>query len=241
MRGGNGRREYVVELICNAKKEQDRLDKLKPLIDLFGITTNYFVDKSEVKGDPLYTKFHTKTTLSERSLYINFIKLIEKHKDDGMFVLFLESDVKPLKDIISIKADIDTTVKEMKDNKIDIVYLCKGHIKDIGADPGATIRKDKEDMDKHHGLGNMPNTIGNKFTDTLYRAATSRAGESILMAPRLIQKFLEYFYSRENHLTADWDFNHFFSNTPDIVVAWRVPELFEQDKSFGTLLNDRHA
>lgn len=244
---GGVNKEYVAEMICNVSKEGDRLEKLKPIIEVFNVTLNYTVDKTEVTSHPLYSKFNEKATPSERSLYINFIKLLEKHKEDGMYVLFLESDVKPLKDIASCKADIDGTLPDMKAYNIDMVYLCKGHIKDLGNPPETRIRNEaelthnnlKNILGSNHGLSDIPNDTGKKITDTLYKAATSRAGEAILIGPKLIQRFIAYFYNTDNHFTADWDFNIFFNKNPDIIVAWRVPELFEQDKGFSTLLNDR--
>jgi hypothetical protein len=136
---------------------------------------------------------------------------------------------------------------EMKKHAVDMVYLCKGHIKDLGDSPETRIRNEAEStydnlkniLGSNHGLSDIPNDTGKKITDTLYRAATSRAGEALLMGPKLIQRFLDYFYTTDNHFTADWDFNIFFNKNPDIIVAWRVPELFEQDKGFATLLNDR--
>jgi hypothetical protein len=244
---GGVNKEYVAEMICNVSKEGDRLEKLKPIIEVFNVTLNYTVDKTEVTSHPLYSKFNEKATPSERSLYINFIKLLEKHKEDGMYVLFLESDVKPLKDIASCKADIDRTLPDMKAHNIDMVYLCKGHIKDIGDPPETRIRNEAEStydnltniLGSNHGLSDIPNDTGKKITNTLYKAATSRAGEAILIGPKLIQRFIAYFYNTDNHFTADWDFNIFFNKNPDIIVAWRIPELFEQDKGFSTLLNDR--
>ena len=245
---GGADKEYVAELICNVAKEGDRLEKLKPLIEAFNITSNYTVDKIEVITHPLYNKFNEKATPSERSLYINFLKLLEKHKDDGMYVLFFESDVKPLKDISSCKSDIDGTLADMKTHNIDMVYLCKGHINDLGDSPEISIRREAESthnfmktniVGSNEVLNSILNDTGKKITDTLYRAATSRAGEALLIGPKLIQRFIEYFYNTDNHFTADWDFNIFFNKNPDIIIAWRVPELFEQDKGFSTLLNDR--
>ena len=244
---GGADKEYVAEIICNVEKEGDRLEKLKPLLEVFNPTSNYTVDKTEVISHPLYNKFNEKATLSERSLYINVIKLLEKHKDDGMYVLFFESDVKPLKDIASCKVDIETTLTDMKAHNIDMVYLCKGHIKDLGDSPETRIRNEAETtysnlinmIGSNKDLSSIPNDTGKKITDTLYRAATSRAGEALLFGPKFIQRFLDYFYTTDNHFTADWDFNIFFNKNPDIIIAWRVPELFEQDKGFGTLLNDR--
>ena len=104
---GGADKEYVAEIICNVEKEGDRLEKLKPLLEVFNITPSYYVDKTNVKDHPLYSKFSVKATPSERSLAINHIINLEKHKDTGKFVIMFESDVNLLTDIQTLRSELD--------------------------------------------------------------------------------------------------------------------------------------
>jgi hypothetical protein len=204
-----------VELICNKLKEQDRLEKLKPLIEAFNITPSYYVDKTEVKVHPLYNKFKQETSDSERSLTINQVTILQKNKDSGKFVLMFQSDVKPLMDLDIIISEIDKTINEMKENNVGIVFLGKGHI-------------DTVDINKY-----------TKISDTLYNSGESRCAEAYIMSSLCIKKYLDYFNNTNENVVDDWNFNYFLKATPDVLACYRIPELFEQDKNFPTLLNDR--
>jgi hypothetical protein len=212
---GGVNKEYVAEMICNAAKEGDRLEKLKPILDAFNIIPSYYVDKTNVKDHPMYTKFSEKATNSERSLTINHVMNLQKNKDTGKFVLMFESDVKPLMDIQTLTNDIDKTVKEMKEKDIGIVFLGKGHLNTV-------------DTSKYE-----------KISDTLYKTDESRCTEAYIISPKCIHMYLDYFNTTNENVTPDWNFNHFFKATPHVIACWRIPELFEQDKGFPTLLNDR--
>ena len=87
--GGNNK-EYVAELICDVSKEKDRLEKLKPILEAFNITPSYYVDKTNVHEHPLYNKFTAKSSNSEKSLTINHVTNLQKHKDSGKFVLMFD-------------------------------------------------------------------------------------------------------------------------------------------------------
>jgi hypothetical protein len=212
---GGSDKEYVAELICNVAKEGDRLEKLKPLIDAFSITPSYYVDKTNVKDHPMYNKFSEKATLSERSLTINHITNLQKHKDIGKFVLMFESDVKLLTDIQTLKSELDKIINEMKGNNIGIAFLGKGHLNQV-------------DTSKYE-----------KLSDTLYKTGESRCTEAYIISPECINKYLDYVNNNNDNLAADWNFNYFFKATPDVIACWRIPELFEQDRDFVTLLDDR--
>jgi len=211
IRGGG--KEYVAELICNVSKEQDRVEKLKPLLDAFNITPSYYVDKTNVHEHPLYKKFMEKAANSERSLTINHVTNLEKHKDKGLFVLMLESDAKPLMDMPILATEIDNTIKEMKEKGVGITFLGKGHL-------------DTVDTNKYE-----------KLTETLYKTGESRCTEAYIISPSCITKYLEYVNRIDNNVTPDWNFNYFLKSTPDVIGCWRIPELFEQDKVFKTLID----
>lgn len=208
-------KEYITELICDVSKERDRFEKLKPLIEVFNITPSYYVDKVDVKENPLYNKFKIDVSDSERSLTINQITILQKNKDSGKFVLMFQSDVKLLVDISIILSEIDKTVKEMKENNVGIAFLGKGDI-------------DKVDISKYE-----------KISETLYITGLSRCAEAYIMSPNCIEKYLNYFKNTNNNVVDDWNFNYFLKATPDIIGCYRIPELFEQDKIFLTLLDDR--
>jgi len=208
---GNNR-NYKVELICNVSKETERIEKLGPILDLFNITPSYSVDKSDVERHELYNKFSKVITKSEASLYINHIVILKNYSDKGKYVLIFESDVKPLKELNSIESDLNTLVEQMTEKNIDIVFIGKGHLPYVNT------------------------SEYQKLTDTLYRVNSSRCTEAYMVSPRFIEKYLEYFDNTDNHVSIDHDYNNFFKATDDIVVAWRIPELFEQDGSVSTII-----
>jgi hypothetical protein len=212
---GGADKEYVAEIICNVEKEGDRLEKLKPLLEVFNITPSYYVDKTNVKDHPLYSKFSVKATPSERSLAINHIINLEKHKDTGKFVIMFESDVNLLTDIQTLRSELDKIINEMKENNVGITFLGKGHLNTV-------------DTSKYE-----------KISETLYKTGESRCTEAYIISPTCINRYLNYVNNTNNNMAADWNFNHFFKGTPNVIACWRIPELFEQDKSFMTLLNDR--
>ena len=212
---GGADKEYVAELICNVAKEGDRLEKLKPLIEAFNITPSYYVDKTNVKDHPMYNKFSEKATPSERSLTINHVTNLQKHKDTGKFVLMFESDVKLLTDIKTLMSELDKIVNEMKENNVGITFLGKGHLNTV-------------DTSKYE-----------KISETLYKTGESRCTEAYIISPACLNTYLNYVNNTNENVTPDWNFNYFLKATPNVIACWRIPELFEQDKSFVTLLNDR--
>ena len=209
--GGNDK-EYLAEIICDASKEQDRLEKLKPLLEAFSITPSYYVDKNNVKDHPLYSKFKNASD-SERSLTINQVMILQKNKEKGKFVLMFESDVKPLMELPVIVGEIDKTIIEMKEKNVGIAFLGKGHL-------------DTVDTSKYE-----------KISDTLYKTGESRCAEAYIISPACITKYLDYVNNTNDNTTPDWNFNNFFKATPDVIGCWRIPELFEQDKGFKTILD----
>ena len=215
MRAGNGSklREYAVELICNAEKERERLKHLEPLIKLFSITPSYYVDKANVQQHPLYSRFSAQATNSERSLTINHVLNLDKNR--GKYVLMLESDVKPRVELGVLKKEIDRVVQQMKDAKVDIVFLGRTHLSGV-------------DTSKYE-----------QVAETLYKTGNSRCTDSYIISPECINKYLEYVNSITTNQPADLNYDNFFKAKPEIVACWKIPELFDQDKSFKTTLNDR--
>ena len=216
-----GAAKYGTELILNMEKEADRYEELKPIVEAFGITPTFVVGKDKVSTHPLYHKFDTnqnklRNTASEISAAINHIECIKKHKDTNDYVLIFESDVKPLYSIAEIKRDIENVLHEMEDHKIDFVFLGKGHLDSVNS------------------------TKLSKFTDTLFkwRDKASRCAESYIVSPNGIARYLEYVEKEPHHVAIDWDFNYFFRKNDDINVAWRIPELFKQNKEkFASSIN----
>ena len=209
--GGNI--DYKIELICNTEKEKDRIEKLKNLIEFFNIIPTYSTDKDNINTHELYNNFNkTQVSSSEISLTINHITIFQKYNNKNIYTIIFESDVKPLNDLLFIQRELNNIIKEMKDNNIDIVFLGKGHL-------------DKVNTSEYK-----------KITDTIYKSNTSRCTESYIISPRCITKYLDFFKSKNNNITIDWSFNNFFKATPDINVGWRIPELFEQDKSLVSII-----
>jgi hypothetical protein len=209
-RGGNDK-EYVAELICDVSKEKDRLEKLKPILEAFNITPSYYVDKTNVHEHPLYNNFNPESSNSEKSLTINHVTNLQKHKDSGKFVLMFESDVAPLHDFPTLMTEIDKTIKDMKEKDVCLAYL---------------------------GNCDPLDTSGfEKITDTLYKTLHPRCTDSYLISPKCINRYIDYVNNTKGNLTPDWNFNRFFKDTPDLTSCWRIPELFKQDKGFATLLN----
>lgn len=215
MRAGNGSklRDYSVELICNAEKEPERLKGLWPLIKLFSITPSYYVDKTNVQQHPLYSRFSAQVTNSERSLTINHVLNLDKNR--GKYVLMLESDVKPQVELDVLKKEIDKVVQQMKDTNVDIVFLGRTHL------PGADTSNYEE------------------VADTLYKTGNSRCTDSYIISPGCINKYLEYVNSISTNQPADLNYDNFFKAKPQVVACWKIPELFDQDKSFKTTLTNR--
>lgn len=213
--------KYGTELILNMEKEADRYKELKPIVEAFRITPTFVVGKDKVSTHPLYPKFNTdqnklRNTPSEISTAINHIECIKKHKDTNDYALIFESDVKPLYSIPDIKRDIENTLNEMVEHKIDFVFLGKGHLDFVNS------------------------TKLSKFTDTLFkwRNKASRCAESYIVSPNGIARYLEYVEKEPHHVAIDWDFNYFFRKNDDINVAWRIPELFKQNKEkFASSIN----
>lgn len=207
MLGGDSIPKHAFELIVDVNNEKDRYEDIKPLIEKFKITPTFIVDKDNVSSHPLYPKFK-KEHPTAISLAINHIECIKKHKDTNEYLVIFESDATPLFDLEVVKGDIEKAVKEMQNNKIDFVFMGKGHLDDVSASAKENI------------------------TETLYKMSerASRCTESYIISPNGITRYLEYVDKEPDHSAIDWDYNHFFVKNPDIVVAWRIPELFRQNK-----------
>ena len=208
--GGASDKEYVAELICDVSKEKDRLEKLKPILEAFHITPSYYVDKTNVHQHPLYSKFNPKSSDSEKSLTINHVTNLQKHKDSGKFVLMFEIDVTPLHDFPTLMGEIDKTIKDMKEKDVCLVYL--GNC-------------DPLDISKFE-----------RITDTLYKTLHPRCTDSYLISPKCINKYIDYVNNTNENITPDWNFNRFFKDMPDLISCWRIPELFKQDRGLPSLI-----
>jgi len=212
MRGGTS--EKIVEVSFNESKEKERLKTLQPILDFYHIKPSPILWGEEVRDHPYYKKFSSEITLNPICASINNILFYEKHKDSDKYLLLFESDATPLYDMAYIDTEINKNIQEMKDKNIDFVFLGKGHLDSI-------------DTSQYE-----------KITDTLYKSSTSRCGESYIISPNGMKKYLEYFYKTENHNALDLDLNNFFKVTPECLVCWRVPELFKQDKNYFSTLHD---
>ena len=206
MLGGDSVPKHAFELIVDVENEKERYEDIKPLIEKFKITPTFLVNKDNVSSHPLYPKFK-KQHPTAISLAINHVECIKKHKDTNEYLVIFESDATPLFDLEVIKADIEKAVKEMQENKIDFVFMGKGHLADVTASAKEII------------------------TETLYKMSerASRCAESYIISPNGITRYLEYLDKEPDHSSIDWDYNHFFVKNEDIVVAWRIPELFKQN------------
>jgi len=207
MVGGETIPKHAFELIMDIKTEKERHEDIKPLIEKFTITPRFVVNKDNVSSHLLYPKFK-KEDPTAISLAINHIECIKKHKDTNEYLVIFESDATPLYDLEVVKKDIEKAVKEMQDNKIDFVFMGKGH------------------------LDNVSGSAKENITETLYKMSerASRCTESYIISPNGIARYLEYVDKEPDHVAIDWDYNNFFVKNQDIVVAWRIPELFSQNK-----------
>jgi len=213
---GGSTPKYGVELIVDKEGEKERYEDLKPLIELFNITPTFVVGKDQVKTHSLYSKFDKKLSESEISLAINHIECIKKYKDKNEWVLIFESDVMPLYSLPVIKDDINKVLTEMQNKKMDFVFLGKGHIEHVDS---SKLEKAGEHLYKWH-------------------ENASRCTESYIISPNGIARYLEYVEKESDHASIDWDFNYFYRKNPDIVVAWRIPELFKQNSDkFKSTIN----
>jgi hypothetical protein len=206
MRGGDSIPKHAFELIMDVENEKDRYEDIKPLMEMLKITPTFVVNKDNVSSHPLYPKFKNQHPTAI-SLAINHIECIKKHKGTNEYLVIFESDATPLYDLEVVKRDIEKAIKEMQDNKIDFVFMGKGHLKDVSASAKENI------------------------TETLYKMSerASRCAESYIISPNGITRYLEYLDKEPEHSSIDWDYNYFFVKNPDIVVAWRIPELFRQN------------
>lgn len=207
MVGGDAIPKHGFELILDVEKEKEQHEDLKPLIEKFKITPSFAVNKDDVSSHPLYPKFK-KEHPTAISLAINHIECIKKHKDTNDYLIIFESDVLALYDLEVVKKDIEKAVKEMQDNKIDFVFMGKGHLDSVSGSAKENI------------------------TETLYKMSerASRCTESYIISPNGMARYLEYVDKEPDHYAIDWDYNNFFVKNPDIVIAWRIPELFRQNK-----------
>jgi len=206
MVGGETTPKHAFELILDLKTEKERHEDIKPLIEKFKITPAFVVNKDNVSSHPLYPKFKNQHPTAI-SLAINHIECIKKHKGTNEYLVIFESDATPLYDLEVVKRDIEKAIKEMQDNKIDFVFMGKGHLDSVSGSAKENI------------------------TETLYKMSerASRCTESYIISPNGIARYLEYVDKEPVHAAIDWDYNYFFVKNPDIVVAWRIPELFRQN------------
>jgi GR25 family glycosyltransferase involved in LPS biosynthesis len=196
-----------MEIICNMAAESERLKTLQPIIDHYNLQPGYTTYGEDAKSHPYYSKFNAK--LHQISLTINHIVLMEKYRESNKPLLLFESDVLCLEDFIATDIKLHNIIKDMETHSIDFVFLGKGCF------PSVDTRTLKH------------------VTNNLYKTNTSRCTESHIISPAGIKKFLEYFYSTNNHTVIDTNYNIFFKAHPEVFCCWAIPELFMQGSISG--------
>jgi len=205
--------QYDVEVICNAHKEDNRLQTLQPILKYYSIQPSYTVWGEGAREHQLYPTYAMGTDINGVSLAINHVELIKQHSTSDKFLLLLESDVMPLHDMKYIDSEIKKTIQEMKTHSIDFVFLGKGCFMN-------TISLDD------------PRFNFIKMTDTLFKTEGSRCTESYIISPSGIRKFLEYYNSIDDHTAIDYEYNFFFK-MKYATSCWKIPELFKQGTHTG--------
>jgi hypothetical protein len=197
-----------MEAICNTSVETNRLKTLSLITDHYKIQPGCTTYGADAQSHPYYSKFNC--LLNARSLAINHIVLLEKHKNSNKPLLIFESDVLCIDPLNHIDAKLQQIINDMAEKKIDFIFLGKGCFSSVNT------------SDRMH------------IVNDLYKSNTSRCTEAYLISPTGIQAYLDYFNSTDNHTAIDADYNIFFKAYPHISCAWTIPELFRQGSMDGT-------
>ena len=196
-----------MEAICNTSIETNRLATLEHITNHYEIQPGYTIYGDETPSHPYYPKFNC--LLNARSLAINHITLLEKHKNSHKPLLIFESDVLCIHSLNHTDDKLRQIIHDMIEHTIDFVFLGKGCFPTVKTEDRVHIVND------------------------LYKAASSRCTESYLISPRGIQAYLEFFNTTDNHTAIDADYNIFYRAYPHISCAWTIPELFKQGSLEG--------
>jgi hypothetical protein len=197
-----------MEAICNTSVETNRLATLNHITNHYMIQPGCATYGADVESHPYYSKFNC--LLNARSLAINHITLLEKHKNSYKPLLIFESDVLCIHSLEHTDDKLRQIIRDMIEHTIDFVFLGKGCFQSINTNNHVHIVND------------------------LYKAVSSRCTESYLISPRGIQAYLDFFNTTDNHTAIDADYNIFFKAYPHISCAWAIPELFRQGSMDGT-------
>jgi hypothetical protein len=214
-------KKIAVNVICNSEFESERLKTLKTLLTHFDILPNYSVWGENTKIHKYYNKFTSGINTPARSLCINYINCFEQYSNSNKYLLMFESDCIPLDNLDKIEKKIQDTIQIMEKNDIDFVFICKGCFQNIN------INDTRINVNHQRCINNIDFKNIQCFDNILYLTNASRCTEAFLVSPKGIKSYLEYFYSRNDHITIDLDFNCFFYETK-VKSCWLIPELFKQ-------------
>jgi hypothetical protein len=210
------------EVICNMYTESERLVSLKSILDHFNIKPTYTVWGSSVKQHKYFNKFKNTTTTPAISLSINTVCSFEDYKNTDKPLLICESDCTPLYSLDYIENKINDIIQIMQENDIDFVFLNKGHLQHVDMNNFA-IQFSNERIKMNIDFKNIK-----CYENILYNTNVSRCTEAFLVSPKGINTYLDYFYSRNDHVPIDWNLNYFFYDNKNIKSCWLIPELFKQ-------------
>lgn len=207
-------KSYFTEIICNSEVETDRLPDLKHFFNFYNIRPTFEVwGEKNTEQHYLFKMFMPPPRLSCNmiSASINHIAIMQKYANKQKFILIYESDVINEYKLDVIHDYIIQHINDMIEFDIDLIFL---------------------------GFGCFPSGFPNintfpKITNTLINTNTSRCVEAYLISPNGIKKYLNWFYSKNNHDIIDWDFNHFLKEVSNAKSCIRVPELFSQGSYTG--------
>lgn len=215
-------KKFNTEVICNRYTETERLYSLKGIFDHFSINPTFTVWGKNVKQHRYFGKFKTTTTIPAISLSINTVSCFEDYKNLEKPLLICESDCVPLYSMDHIENKINDIIRIMQENDIDFVFLNKGHLQNVNTNNFA-IQFSNERIHINIDFKNIK-----CYENILYNTNVSRCTEAFLVSSKGIQKYLEYFYSRNDNVPIDWNLNYFFYDNKSIKSCWLIPELFKQ-------------
>lgn len=210
---------YAVEIIGDIKREPERTETLKPIMDFYKKSPKVTCYGEEARTHRLFGSFNQQKKINAVSLAINHITILEYYAASNQYVIIFESDVIPEYSMDVIDSEIRKDIETMREKGIDFAFIGFGCF---------------------NAMTNDQKPLNRKISSTLwlppipeYPNGCSRCTEAYIASPNGIRSFLEWYKSNINHTVIDFSFNDYFKKNPTAIGCWRSPELFKQGSMSG--------